>query len=46
MTVLIAGAGMVGSLVAKILADKGERPLVMDRHLQRDLIAKIVDIVE
>ena len=44
MTVLIIGAGLVGSQVAKILADAGERPLVMDRHLQRDVVAKIVDL--
>ena len=39
MTVLIIGAGLVGSQVAKILVDGGERPLVMDQRLQRDVDA-------
>jgi nucleoside-diphosphate-sugar epimerase len=43
MTILIIGAGLVGSQIAGILADEGERPLVMDRQLQRDVLAKIVD---
>ena len=35
MTVLIIGAGLVGSQVAKILADAGERPLLsLIEHLQ------------
>lgn len=44
MAVLIIGAGLVGSQVAKILADEGERPLVMDRNIQRDVLAKILDL--
>lgn len=43
MTVLIIGAGLVGAQVASILAGSGERPLVMDRQLQRDVLATIVD---
>jgi UDP-glucose 4-epimerase len=44
MAVLIIGAGLVGSQVAKILVDAGERPLVMDQRLQRDVLADIVDL--
>ena len=44
MTTLIIGAGLVGSQIAKILADQGERPLVMDQRPQRDVLAKIVDL--
>ena len=44
MTVLIMGAGLVGSQVAKILVEAGERPLVMDQRLQRDVLSKIVDL--
>lgn len=44
MTTLIIGAGLVGSQIAKILADEGGRPLVMDQRLQRDLLEKIVDL--
>ena len=44
MTTLIIGAGLVGSQIAKILADEGGRPLVMDQRLQRDVLEKIVDL--
>ncbi|MCC7187001.1 MAG: NAD(P)-dependent oxidoreductase [Acidobacteria bacterium] len=44
MTILIIGAGLVGAQVASILAGDGERPLVMDRQLQRDVLATIVDL--
>ena len=44
MTVLIIGAGLVGAQIARILVDEGERPLVMDRQLQRDVVGKIVDL--
>lgn len=43
MTTLIIGAGLVGAQVAKILADRGERPLVMDARPQRDVLERIVD---
>ena len=44
MAILIIGAGLVGSQVAKILVDAGERPWVMDQRLQRDVLADIVDL--
>lgn len=44
MAVLIIGAGLVGSQIARILVDEGERPLVMDQRLQREVLAKIVDL--
>ena len=44
MAILIIGAGLVGSQVAKILVDAGERPLVMDQRPQRDVLADIVDL--
>ena len=31
MTTLIIGAGLVGSQIARLLAEKGERPVLMDR---------------
>lgn len=31
MSVLIVGAGLVGSQIARILVEQGERPVLMDR---------------
>ncbi|MCC6474996.1 MAG: NAD(P)-dependent oxidoreductase [Burkholderiales bacterium] len=43
MTVLIVGGGLVGSQVARILVERGERPVVMDRAPQRESLAAILD---
>ena len=44
MSTLIIGAGLVGSQIAKILVDAGERPLVMDQRPQREVLSNIVDL--
>ena len=31
MTTLVIGAGLIGSQVARILVERGEKPVVMDR---------------
>ena len=43
MTTLIIGAGLVGSQIARILVEKGERPVLMDRAPQPRALARIVD---
>src|SRR5918999_347797 len=43
MTTLIIGAGLVGSPIARILVEKGERPVLMDRAPQPRALARIVD---
>jgi nucleoside-diphosphate-sugar epimerase len=44
MAVLIIGGGLVGSQVARILAEKGERPVVMDRAPQNEALGNIVPL--
>jgi nucleoside-diphosphate-sugar epimerase len=46
MTTLIIGAGLIGSQVARILAERGETPVLMDVAFQRDAIAEIVDLAK
>jgi nucleoside-diphosphate-sugar epimerase len=46
MTVLVIGAGLVGSQVARILVDKGERPVLMDRAPQPKALGQIVDLAK
>jgi nucleoside-diphosphate-sugar epimerase len=43
MATLVIGAGLIGSQVARILAERGETPVLMDVAFQRDAIAEIVD---
>lgn len=43
MATLIIGAGLVGAQVARILAERGERPLVMDARPQREVLATLLD---
>ena len=43
MTTLVIGAGLVGSQVARILVEEGERPVLMDRAAQTTAIGQIVD---
>ena len=43
MPVLIIGAGLVGSQIARILVEQGERPTVMDQRFQHEALAQIVD---
>ncbi len=42
MTTLVIGAGLVGSQVARILVEQGERPVVMDHAPQPTAIGQIV----
>lgn len=44
MTTLIIGAGLVGSQVARLLIERGERPVLMDRAPQADALAQILDL--
>lgn len=44
MTTLIVGAGLVGSQVARILVERGERPVLMDPAPQPEALGEIVDL--
>ena len=44
MAVLIVGAGLVGSQVARILVEQGERPILMDKSIQRQALGEILDL--
>lgn len=44
MTTLIIGAGLVGSQVARILAQEGEKPILMDNAAQVKSIGEIVPL--
>lgn len=44
MTTLVIGAGLVGSQVARILVEQGEKPVLMDYAAQPEAIAEIVDL--
>lgn len=44
MTTLIVGAGLVGSQIARILVEKGEHPVLMDRAPQPRALGRIVDL--
>jgi nucleoside-diphosphate-sugar epimerase len=46
MAVLIIGAGLVGSQVARILVEQGERPVLMDRAPQPQALGRIVDLAK
>jgi nucleoside-diphosphate-sugar epimerase len=44
MAVLVIGAGLVGSQVARILVDEGASPVLMDSAPQRDALGEIVPL--
>jgi nucleoside-diphosphate-sugar epimerase len=44
MTTLVIGAGLIGSQVARILVERGERPVLMDVAAQTQAIGQIVDL--
>lgn len=44
MTVLIIGVGLVGSQIARILVEDGERPVLMDLDPQTEALREIVDL--
>ncbi len=44
MTTLVIGAGLIGSQVARILTERGEKPVLMDVAAQTKSIGEIVDL--
>jgi nucleoside-diphosphate-sugar epimerase len=44
MTTLVIGAGLVGSQIARLLIERGERPVLMDRAPQPKALGRIVDL--
>jgi nucleoside-diphosphate-sugar epimerase len=44
MTTLVIGSGLIGSQVARILAERGEKPVLMDHAAQPLAIGQIVDL--
>jgi nucleoside-diphosphate-sugar epimerase len=44
VAVLIIGAGLVGSQIARILTEQGERPVLMDRAPQPRALAQIIEL--
>jgi nucleoside-diphosphate-sugar epimerase len=46
MATLIIGAGLVGSQIARLLVEQGERPVLMDRAPQPGALGRIVDIAK
>lgn len=46
MAVLVIGAGMVGSQIARILVEKGEHPVLLDRAPQPKALGRIVDLTK
>jgi nucleoside-diphosphate-sugar epimerase len=44
MTVLITGAGLIGSQIARLLAEGGERPVLFDLAPQPEALAEIVPL--
>jgi nucleoside-diphosphate-sugar epimerase len=44
MTTLVIGSGLVGSQVARILVEQGEKPVLMDSAAQPRAIGQIVDM--
>lgn len=44
MTTLVIGAGLIGSQVARILVERGEKPVLMDVAAQTKSIGQIVDL--
>jgi nucleoside-diphosphate-sugar epimerase len=46
MPTLVIGAGLIGSQVARILVERGEKPVVMDPVAQVQAIGQIVDLAK
>ena len=46
MTTLVIGAGLIGSQVARILVEHGEKPVLMDVAAQTKSIGEIVDLAK
>jgi nucleoside-diphosphate-sugar epimerase len=46
VTTLVIGSGLVGSQVARILVERGEKPVLMDNTAQNSAINEIVDLAK
>ena len=46
MTTLVIGAGLIGSQVARILVERGEKPVLIDFAAQPQAISQIVDLAK
>ncbi len=46
MAILITGAGLVGSQIARLELERGEKPVLMDIAFQLPALSKIVDVNE
>jgi nucleoside-diphosphate-sugar epimerase len=46
MTTLVIGSGLIGSQVARILVERGEKPVLMDYAAQQRAIGEIVDLAK
>jgi nucleoside-diphosphate-sugar epimerase len=44
MTTLVIGSGLVGSQIARILVERGEKPVLLDHAAQTGSIGQIVDL--
>jgi nucleoside-diphosphate-sugar epimerase len=46
MTTLVIGSGLVGSQVARVLVERGEKPVLMDHAAQNRAINEIVELAK
>ena len=46
MPILVIGAGLIGSQVARILVERGDKPVLMDPAAQVQAIGQIVDLAK
>jgi len=46
MTTLVIGSGLIGSQIARILVEQGEKPVLMDTAAQPQAIGQIVDLAK
>src|SRR4051794_6664091 len=46
MTTLVIGSGLIGSQVARILVERGDKPVLMDYAAQPQAIGQIVHLTE
>jgi nucleoside-diphosphate-sugar epimerase len=46
VTTLVIGSGLIGSQIARILVERGEKPVLMDHAAQPQAIGEIVDLAK